>query len=157
MSDEIRFRATVEAARGGGHVIEVDRELAGSIGAKHRSRVRGSLGGAAYRSNLVSMGGRLVLGVHKATLEAAGTKTGSDVEVTIAVDAEPLPHDVVPDILADALEGNAAAQAAWEALPPSHRREYVGYIVEAKKEETRARRVQASLTRMIEWAEARRT
>jgi Bacteriocin-protection, YdeI or OmpD-Associated/Domain of unknown function (DUF1905) len=155
MSDEIRFRATVEAARGGGHVVEVDPGLAGSIGAKHRTRVRGDLAGASYRSNLASMGGRLVLGVHKATLETAGVGTGEEVQVTMSVDAQPLPHDEVPEILAKALGRNVAAQKAWESLPPSHRRQYVGHILEAKKEETRKRRVEDAIEKMIEWAASR--
>jgi len=155
MSDKVRFRATVEDARGGGHVVEVDPAIAGRIGAKHRTRVRGTLAGAAYRSNLVSMGGRLVLGVHKATLQAAGTLPGDSVAITMAVDTEPLPNDEVPEALARALRRNAAARGAWASMPPSHRREYVGYVLKAKREETRARRVEASITRMIEWAEAR--
>ena len=64
----VRFEAKVEPARGGGHVVEVDRALAERIGAKHMTRVRGQLDGTGYRSNVASMGG-LVLGVHKATLE----------------------------------------------------------------------------------------
>ena len=67
----VTFEAVVESARGGGHVVEVDRALAERIGAKHMTRVRGTLDGAEYRSNVASMGGRFVLGVHKATLAAA--------------------------------------------------------------------------------------
>jgi hypothetical protein len=69
-------------------VVEVDPKLAATIGAKHRTRVRGTVGGADYRSNLVSMGGRLFLGVHKATLAAAGIDTGDTVAITMAVDDE---------------------------------------------------------------------
>jgi hypothetical protein len=93
MSDQVRFRGTVEGARGGGHVVEVDPTRASSIGAKHRTRVRGTLAGAAYRSNLISMGGRLLLGVHKATLAAAAKDTGDTVQVTMAIDDEPRPGD----------------------------------------------------------------
>jgi ATP-dependent Clp protease adaptor protein ClpS len=57
MSSE-SFEAVVQSARGGGHVVEVDRALADRIGAKHMTRVRGTLDGAEYRSNVASMGGR---------------------------------------------------------------------------------------------------
>ena len=93
----VSFRAVVESARGGGHVVEVDSDVAEKLGAKHRTRVRGTLDGTEYRSNLISMGGRLVLGVHKATLQAAGRDTGDTVRVTMAIDAEPLPNDEVPE------------------------------------------------------------
>ena len=90
---EVRFEAVVESARGGGHVVEVDRSLAEGIGAKHMTRVRGTLDGTGYRSNIASMGGRLVLGVHKATLAAAGRDTGDTVAITMSVDAEPRERD----------------------------------------------------------------
>lgn len=63
--------------------------------------------------------------------------------------------DEVPEVLARALRDDADARAAWDAMPPSHRREYIGHITEAKKEETRARRVEASLERMKAWARER--
>jgi hypothetical protein len=89
----VQFKAIVEPARGGGHVVEVDRALAERIGAKHMTRVRGTLDGTPYRSNVASMGGRLVLGVHKATLEAAGRETGDTVAVTMELDPEPREKD----------------------------------------------------------------
>ena len=46
----VTFRAVVESARGGGHLVEVDPEVATRIGAKHRTRVRGTLAGAEYRT-----------------------------------------------------------------------------------------------------------
>jgi uncharacterized protein DUF1905/bacteriocin resistance YdeI/OmpD-like protein len=152
----VSFRAVVESARGGGHVVEVDPDVADALGAKHRTRVRGTLDDAEYRSNLISMGGRLVLGVHKATLKAAGRDTGDTVRVTMAIDAEPLSNDEVPAILARALQKNARARRAWDSMPPSHRRRYVGFITEAKRDETRERRVDDSIRQMIEWAEERR-
>jgi hypothetical protein len=88
MTSSVRFRAVVESARGGGHVVEVDRTDAERIGAKHMTRVRGTLDGADYRSNVASMGGRLVLGVHKATLQAAERDTGDTVTITMSIDAE---------------------------------------------------------------------
>jgi uncharacterized protein YdeI (YjbR/CyaY-like superfamily) len=94
--------------------------------------------------------------VHKATLQAAGRDAGDAVRVTMAIDVDPLPNDEVPAILARALEKSAPARAAWESMPPSHRRRYVGSITEAKRDETRARRVEDSIRQMIEWAEERR-
>ena len=89
----VTFEAVLESARGGGHVVAVDRALAGRIGAKHMTRVRGTLDGTEYRSNVASMGGRLVLGVHKATLAAAGRDTGDTVAITMSVDHEPRERD----------------------------------------------------------------
>jgi len=54
---------------------------------------------------------------------------------------------VVPDDLAAALRRNSKATAAFDAFSPSHRREYVEWITEAKREETRARRIATA----VEW------
>jgi hypothetical protein len=52
---------------------------------------------------------------------------------------------VVPQDFATALAANAAAQAAFAKLPPSHKREHVEAIEEAKKAETRARRIEKAV------------
>jgi hypothetical protein len=83
------FKAVVEPAGRGGHVVAIPDDVAAAIGGKHLLRVKGTLDGTPYRSNLAKMGGRLVLGVHKATLEAAGRDTGDEVAITIEVDQEP--------------------------------------------------------------------
>jgi len=53
----------------------------------------------------------------------------------------------VPADLTRALHKNAKARAVFEAFPPSHKREYVQWIVEAKTDETRQRR----LDQAVEW------
>jgi hypothetical protein len=79
----------VEAAGRGGHVVAVPDEAMAEIGGKHLLRVKGALAGVPYRSNLAKMGGRIILGVHNATLAAAGKDTGDEVTVTVEVDTEP--------------------------------------------------------------------
>ena len=61
--------------------------------------------------------------------------------------AKPKPPFSVPDDLAAALEKNRKAAAAWEKFPPSHRREYVEWITDAKQPATRERR----LATTVEW------
>lgn len=59
----------------------------------------------------------------------------------------------VPDDLAVALGGNAAAKAAYAAFPPGCRREYIEWIVDARRPDTRARRI----AQAVEWiAEGKR-
>jgi uncharacterized protein YdeI (YjbR/CyaY-like superfamily) len=65
-----------------------------------------------------------------------------------------------PDFFLAALRKNAKARAAFESLPPSHRREYLEWIIEAKGEETRKRRLATALAWMAEgksrnWKHAR--
>ncbi len=54
------------------------------------------------------------------------------------------PVQVPPD-LSKALLKNAKARAAFDAFPPSHKREYVEWIVEAKTPDTRQRRLDTAL------------
>jgi uncharacterized protein YdeI (YjbR/CyaY-like superfamily) len=60
---------------------------------------------------------------------------------------KPLP---VPDDLERALAGHKQARAAFESLPPSHQREYVEWITQAKRDETRARRLATALEWLAE-------
>jgi Bacteriocin-protection, YdeI or OmpD-Associated/Domain of unknown function (DUF1905) len=145
MTQQIAFDGELLAARGGGHAIAVEEATAASLGAKHMSRVNGTLNGHPFRSNLVTMGGSYFLGVHKANVVALGLSPGDSVAVVLSIDAEPRGDDTPPEILAEALRRDAVAAATWEKLAPSHRREFVGYIREAKKDETRERRVQRTI------------
>jgi uncharacterized protein YdeI (YjbR/CyaY-like superfamily) len=56
----------------------------------------------------------------------------------------------MPSDLAAALERSKAAKRQFEAFPPSHRREYLEWILEAKRPETRARRIQQTIEWLVE-------
>jgi uncharacterized protein YdeI (YjbR/CyaY-like superfamily) len=56
---------------------------------------------------------------------------------------DPVEALAVPDDLAAALTA-AGAQHEWDALPASARKQYLAWIVQAKRAETRARRVAAT-------------
>ncbi|MDM4767934.1 YdeI/OmpD-associated family protein [Pelomonas sp. SE-A7] len=67
--------------------------------------------------------------------------------------AERKPPPEIPSDLAAALKANAAARQVFEGFPPGAQREYVEWIIEAKKEETRLKR----LVQAVEWiAEGKR-
>lgn len=55
----------------------------------------------------------------------------------------PVPHDLQIE-----LHDDPEAEAAFAALPPSHRREYIDWILEAKRPETRTRRVEETARRV---------
>lgn len=62
----------------------------------------------------------------------------------------PKPAPVMPEDLAAALAGNRAAQATFDAFPPGCRREYIEWIVEAKRAETRTKRLAQAVAWMAE-------
>jgi uncharacterized protein YdeI (YjbR/CyaY-like superfamily) len=57
---------------------------------------------------------------------------------------------IVPDYFTAALRKNKKALAAFEALSYSHRSEYVEWITEAKREETRQKRIETTLVWLAE-------
>jgi hypothetical protein len=62
----------------------------------------------------------------------------------------PKPPVKVPSYFLDALRGNRKALTAFEAFSPSHRREYVEWITEAKTEGTRERRLETAVVWIAE-------
>lgn len=62
----------------------------------------------------------------------------------------PKPELPVPDDLLALLEQHEAARLAFEGFSPSHRREYVEWIVEAKTEATRQRRLEQTLAQLAD-------
>jgi hypothetical protein len=60
------------------------------------------------------------------------------------------PEAVVPDDLVAALERNEAARLTFEGFPPSHRREYVEWLEEAKSPATRQKRLATTIEQLSE-------
>lgn len=54
----------------------------------------------------------------------------------------------IPSDIEAALVADAAARAAFERLPPSHKREYLAWVEEARKPETRVRRIAGMIERL---------
>jgi hypothetical protein len=144
------FKGRIEGLSNGGHYVVVPEVAAKKAKLEYRMRVRGAVAGEAYRSSLMKRSGVFYLGVHKATLEKAGVATGDTVAITIEEDCEPLPHDRVPAILAAALRKSPAAETAFAKLAPSHRREHVRFVSEAKRAETQAARVEKTIAMLLE-------
>ena len=97
MTQEIAFDGELLAARGGGHAIAVDEARVTSLGAKHMSRVAGTLNGHPFRSNVVKMGGAFFLGVHKANVDALGLRSATPSRSSCRSTTEPRGDDTPPD------------------------------------------------------------
>jgi hypothetical protein len=118
------------------------------FGTRARVPVRGTINGFPFRSSLFPMGGRFLLIVNRALREGARVHAGDLVDVDLERDIEPRVIEPPPD-LAEALRTNPAAKAAWEKLSYSHRKEYALAIEDAKKPDTRARRVAKAIQEML--------
>ena len=58
------------------------------------------------------------------------------------------PEPAIPAEFATALNNNPAAKSAIEALAPSHRREYIEWIADAKRPETRDKRIATAIAQL---------
>jgi uncharacterized protein YdeI (YjbR/CyaY-like superfamily) len=79
-----------------------------------------------------------------AALNDSGTKVPGRTQ------PKPRPPLKVPAYLQTALRKNAKAKKTFEGLSPSHRREYVEWITEAKREETRQQRLKTAMQWLAE-------
>lgn len=114
-----------------------------------RFPVAATINGYTWRGSVARMGGEFLLGLSKAVREAAGVQAGDEVTVTIGLDAGPREVDV-PPALAAALDADPPARAAFDKLAYTHRKEFARWIAEAKRDETRDRRVQQAVTMIRE-------
>ena len=109
-----------------------------------RAPVRGTVDGTEFRTTVAVYGGRYYLGFRKELRERAGVHIGDEIEITIELDSEPRTVEV-PPALAAALEQDSLAKASFDALSPSHRREYASWIADVKRADTRERRTRKTV------------
>ncbi len=141
------FRTTL--LQSGNNVgIVVPDDVVASFNAGKRVPVKVTIdGGHSYRSTISSMGGRFLIGFNSDTRAATGHPGGDEIDVTLEQDTAPREVEV-PEDLAVAMAANPAAAAAWEKLAYSHRKEHARSITEAKADQTRQRRVAATITKL---------
>jgi hypothetical protein len=149
---ELTFRAPVRSSgRGGGQLVDVPPEVVEALGGKGRIPVTATFDGVPYRGSIVRMGGGSVLGVQKAVMAEAGVSVGDTLTVIVRNDEAPRQVEV-PEDLAEAFGHDDAARVVFEGLSFSHKREYVRSITDAKRPETRARRIELTIQQLVERA-----
>jgi hypothetical protein len=132
---------TTELQRTGktGTYLEIPFDVREVFG-RARPPVRVTIRGHTYRSTVAVYEDRYHLVVNRAVKAATGVDAGDRVEVTLEPD--PGPREVsVPDDLVEALAEDPAARESFDRFSFSHRKEYVDWIEEAKRPETRSRRI----------------
>jgi hypothetical protein len=143
-----RFTAILGGHAGERPVVEVPFDVKERFG-RSRAPVRGTVDGADFRTTVAVYGGRYYIGFNKDLRERAGISIGDRVKVALELDREPRTVDV-PPALAGALGKDSKAKAAFEGLSYTHRNEYARWIAEAKREATRAGRVEKAVAMLRE-------
>ena len=144
-----RFRVLLEkheSSEATGIKIPFDVEKV--FGTRARVPVRGTINGFPFRSSIFPMGdGHHYMAVNKETRAGAGARGGEIVSVRMERDEEPRTITPPPDF-ARALRANREARAMWDKLSYTHQKEHAKALAEAKRPETRARRIEKAIAQL---------
>ncbi len=147
MSPRTTFRATVELGGKTATGLRVPDDVVAALGTAKRPAVHVTVAGHTYRTTVAPMGGAFWIPLSAENRTAAGVAAGDGVEVVVALDTAQrtvtLPRDVEAVLAAD-----GEAQAFFGSLSYSHRKEWVRWIEEAKKPETRTARIERTIAAM---------
>lgn len=138
------FTAKIEPGPGGGAFVSFPYDVEKEFGTNGRVAAHATFDGIPYNGSLMQCGGpHHMLGILKSIRDQLGKNIGDPVSVEIWKDEATRTVDVPADF--SALMKEEKLRDVFDALSYSHRKEYVRWITEAKKEETRSRRLAKSV------------
>ncbi|HZJ09630.1 MAG TPA: YdeI/OmpD-associated family protein [Trueperaceae bacterium] len=138
-----RFSATLVRPEGRGTwtYLDVPAGVSSEFGIAGQVAVAATVNGEPLRSTLMASGaGGHYLVVPRALREKLGVTSGDEVQVELELDTAPRTVEIPADF-DKALAADAAAAEAFASLAPSRRKEYVAWVEDAKRSETRERRI----------------
>ena len=140
----VRLTATL-VPRGPAAAVVLNDEHVAAVGeGAKRFPVVATVSGYTWRTTVTRMHGEFLLGLNRAVRREAGVDVGDTVEVKLELDTAAREVEV-PEALTNALAADSDARAAFDRLAYTHRKEYARWIDEAKRHETRQRRVAQAL------------
>ena len=158
MATKKSFRVKLEACTGSQAArFDVPFDAEKVFGTRARVPVRGTVNGFPFRSSIFPTGqGTHYMVVNRETREGAKVKAGDTVSFVMERDEEPRVITPPPE-LARALSANKTAKAAWDKLSYTRRKEYARAVEEARRPETRARRVEKAVAELSAGAKSKRS
>ena len=144
-----RIRALLETTGKTAVGFEVPEPVVLGLGKGKRPPVLVTINGYTYRSTVAPMGGRYLVGVSAENRAAAGVSGGETHDIELALDDAPR-EVAVPADFAAALDAEPAARRTFDALSPSNKGYHVTLLEGAKSPETRARRLEKSMSALRE-------
>jgi hypothetical protein len=141
----MRFRAELESTGKNTAGFEVPETVVEGLGGGGHPKVVVVVDGFTFRTSIARMGGRFLLGVSADRRAQGGITPGQVYDVDVDLDTSPREIEV-PDDLAAALAADDAATKFWDTLSYSKQSWHVHQVTSAKKAETRAARIEKSVT-----------
>ena len=146
MSKQI-FGVKLQRVGSSGAYFQVPFNVHEVFSTKAQVKVRGTIDGRTYRSSIMPMGGKHMMVVNKEIREAINKKVGDKVKVVMEIDTSPR-IITVPTDLKKALGRNPRAKNIFEGSSYTNQKEYVQWIKDAKKQETRERRIKEAVEQL---------
>ncbi len=145
-----KFKAKAEPAGPGGAwcFLAIPFDVAELWGTRGRVRVKGTINGFPFRTNIQPGDGRHLLTFNKQLQAGAKAKPGDTVAVVMERDAEEWTV-VAPAELAKAFRQSKEAKTLWDKLAYTHRKEFAQWISGGKQEETRERRASKAVSMIL--------
>src|SRR5689334_19506324 len=140
----MKFHTTLLQAGKTATGIEIHPEIVEALGAGKKPPVRVTINGFTYRSSIVVMGGKFMVGVSAENRAGARVAGGDEIDVDIVVDTEPR-EVTVPDDFAAALAKEKKAQTFFEGLSYSKKSWFVLWITGTKNPDTRSKRLNEAI------------
>ena len=144
----IEFDAVVQG-EGGGTWVDVPFGLKETYGKGNMVPIVATFNGTVpYQGILAMMGGACPMLLLRSDVRAQlGAKIGDRVHVRVELDTTPRTVEL-PEDAAAAVNANPESVSGWEQLSPGNQREYLRWIEDAKRPETRQRRIAESVERL---------
>lgn len=152
MGETLHLTAVLEPRGPAGALLFTDDQVAALGDGAKTFPVSVVIGDITLQLRLARMGGESMVGFSKAARAEAGVELGDTLTFTITADTAPRVVEV-PDDLAAALATDPVAAQTFGAMAYSHRKEYVRWVTEAKREQTRLDRI----AKTVEMVRAGRT
>lgn len=144
MTDRLCLRTKLDVPRTGWLYLCIPDELLGGV--RKRVWLKGTLNGKPFAATANPWkDGTHVVTVNKQMRIALGIDGPVEVELEAEVLDEAILDIEIPRDLLEAIEADAAARSTFEVLPPSHQKEFVFYLCEAKRPLTREARIRKSV------------
>lgn len=139
-----QFEGTIQEADRGGEYIPVPAPILEALGGGGRIPIRATFDGIPYTGSIANMGNGPCLGILKAIQAELGKTPGDKVTVTVERDTAERTVEVPTD-LAAALEAKDL-RPAFDNLGYTTRKEHALAVADAKRPETRTRRIDKIIT-----------
>lgn len=135
-----KFKAILKKNEMGGHFVDVPFDVEKELGSK-RPKVKAIINGIVYRGSLARMKTpHHILVVRKDIRKSIKAKEGDVLTIEVELDTEKRIVEIPPYLMELIISEKLVNQ--FESLSYTHRKEYAAWVAEAKKIETRERRLE---------------